>query len=139
MKFHEIISIVEGALVCGRDDPATETTCICAADITSDVLAFAEPDSVLVRGILDVKVQPGRITIETVDTGPGIPDIDRAMRLGFSTAPEWIREMGFGAGMGLTNIKKCADEMRLEAPLGARTTLEVVIYQYHLPGGSREA
>lgn len=79
-------------------------------------------------GVLVVEVRPDRIITRAVDTGPGIPDIERAMEPGFSTAPEWIREMGFGAGMGLTNIRRCADEMRLESPLGTRTSLEVVIY-----------
>ena len=85
-------------------------------------------------GILEVKVNPAKITIMAMDQGPGIPDIELAMRPGFSTAPEWIREMGFGAGMGLTNIRKCADEMRLESPHSSYTTLEVVIYlnQDHL-------
>jgi CBS domain-containing protein/anti-sigma regulatory factor (Ser/Thr protein kinase) len=76
-------------------------------------------------GEMMVDVQPERIT----------------MRPGFSTAPEWIREMGFGAGMGLSNIQRCTDEMRLESPLGTRTALEVVIYldQESLRGESRGA
>ena len=79
-------------------------------------------------GVVDVEIQPSRITIGAVDKGPGIPDIELAMRPGFSTAPEWIREMGFGAGMGLKNIEKCADEMHLVSSLGASTTLKIVIY-----------
>ena len=79
-------------------------------------------------GEILAEVQPGQIIIRAVDTGPGIPDIEQAMRPGFSTAPEWIRELGFGAGMGLANIQRCADEMRLESPLGRWTSLEVVIY-----------
>jgi anti-sigma regulatory factor (Ser/Thr protein kinase) len=63
-----------------------------------------------------------------VDTGPGIPDVEQAMQPGFSTASEWIRELGFGAGMGLTNIQRCADEMRLASPGGRWTSLEVIIY-----------
>jgi anti-sigma regulatory factor (Ser/Thr protein kinase) len=83
-------------------------------------------------GEIAVEVQPLQITIRAVDTGPGIPDIERAMEPGFSTAPEWIREMGFGAGMGLANIKNCTDEMRLESPLGTLTVLEAVIYVDHV-------
>ena len=79
-------------------------------------------------GVLDVKVQPDKITIETTDQGPGIPDIDLATRPGFSTAPSWIREMGFGAGMGLVNIRKCADEIHLESPHGSYTILKIIIY-----------
>jgi anti-sigma regulatory factor (Ser/Thr protein kinase) len=50
------------------------------------------------------------------------------MSTGFSTAPNWIRELGFGAGMGLMNIKKCADSMKLESTVGVGTQLEIVIY-----------
>jgi CBS domain-containing protein/anti-sigma regulatory factor (Ser/Thr protein kinase) len=79
-------------------------------------------------GEMVAEIQPGQIIIRAVDTGPGIPDIELAMQPGFSTAPEWIRELGFGAGMGLTNIQRCADEMQLESPGGKWTSLEVVIY-----------
>jgi anti-sigma regulatory factor (Ser/Thr protein kinase) len=63
-----------------------------------------------------------------VDTGPGIPDVALALQPGFSTAPQWIREMGFGAGLGLANVQKWADEMRLESQPGEWTMLEAVIY-----------
>jgi CBS domain-containing protein/anti-sigma regulatory factor (Ser/Thr protein kinase) len=79
-------------------------------------------------GEIVAEVQPGQLLIRAVDTGPGIPDVEQAMQPGFSTATEWIRELGFGAGMGLTNIRRCADEMRLESPLGKWTSLEIVIY-----------
>jgi len=79
-------------------------------------------------GEILAEVQPGQIMIRVVDTGPGIPDVEQALQTGFSTAPEWIRELGFGAGMGLTNIQRCADEMRLESSLGKWTSLEIVIY-----------
>ena len=58
----------------------------------------------------------------------GIPDIEQAMQLGFSTAPPWVQEMGFGAGMGLPNIQACSDEMDLESKVGVGTHLEIVIY-----------
>jgi len=54
--------------------------------------------------------------------------VDQAMSPGFSTAPNWIRELGFGAGMGLMNIKKCADAMTLESTVGVGTRMEIVIY-----------
>jgi len=75
-------------------------------------------------GEMMVEIQPDQVRIVTTDTGPGIPDIEEAMRPGFSTAPEWIREMGFGAGMGLLNVKRCADEMKLQSEMGAGTQLE---------------
>lgn len=68
------------------------------------------------------------------DDGPGIENVDQAMRPGFSTAPDWVRELGFGAGMGLHNIKTCADRMRLDSTVGVGTRLEVEI----LVGGKRE-
>lgn len=77
-------------------------------------------------GELLAEVQPDRIRLLAVDTGPGIPDIDRALQSGYSTAPDWIRELGFGAGMGLNNIKTCADEMKLESRLGVGTRLEAI-------------
>jgi CBS domain-containing protein/anti-sigma regulatory factor (Ser/Thr protein kinase) len=79
-------------------------------------------------GEIIVEVQLGQIVIRAVDTGPGIPDVALALQPGFTTAPQWIRELGFGAGLGLNNIQKWADEMRLESPLGKRTVLEAVIY-----------
>lgn len=79
-------------------------------------------------GEIIAEIQPEKIIIRAVDTGPGIPDIEAAMQPGFSTAPEWIREMGFGAGMGLVNVKRCADEFLLESPNHMWTSAKVVIY-----------
>jgi CBS domain-containing protein/anti-sigma regulatory factor (Ser/Thr protein kinase) len=79
-------------------------------------------------GEIQAEVQPGRLIIRAVDRGPGIPDIARAMQPGFSTAAEWIQELGFGAGMGLSNIQRCANEMRLESPEQRWTRLEATFY-----------
>lgn len=79
-------------------------------------------------GELIAEVDPKRVYLLALDQGPGIPDIQKAMEPGFSTAPEWVREMGFGAGMGLPNIQNCTDEMRLESTVGVGTRLEMVIY-----------
>lgn len=79
-------------------------------------------------GEMVVEVAPGSITLVATDEGPGIPDIEKAMQPGFSTAPDWIREMGFGAGMGLNNIQSCTDEMRLESAPDRGTRLEAVVY-----------
>lgn len=75
-------------------------------------------------GEMVVEIQPDQVRIVATDAGPGIPDVEQAVRPGFSTAPEWIREMGFGAGMGLLNIRNCADEMKLESEAGVGTRLE---------------
>lgn len=74
-------------------------------------------------GILKLEVEPHRITMSTVDDGPGIPDITQALQPGYSTATEQVREMGFGAGMGLVNMKRCVDTMELESIMGKGTKL----------------
>jgi len=79
-------------------------------------------------GDLIAEIQPDQIRIVALDKGPGIPDVEKALQPGFSTAPDWIRELGFGAGMGLNNIKACADSMRLESQVGVGTRLEVMFY-----------
>jgi len=61
------------------------------------------------------------------DKGPGIPDIEKALQPGFSTAPGWVRELGFGAGMGLPNIKKFADKMPLKSTVEKGTRLVIII------------
>ena len=66
-------------------------------------------------GVAEVLVCPERIEITLTDHGPGIPDIDLAMQEGYSTAPDAIRSIGFGAGMGLPNMKKYTDEMVIES------------------------
>ena len=78
-------------------------------------------------GEIIVRVDPNQIRIEVEDSGPGIPDIEKAMRPGYSTAPDWVRELGFGAGMGLNNIKKCADEMNITSTVGKGTRLEIYV------------
>jgi anti-sigma regulatory factor (Ser/Thr protein kinase)/predicted transcriptional regulator len=78
-------------------------------------------------GKIMAKVEPGLITIEAKDNGPGIADLERALTPGYSTAEDWVRELGFGAGMGLCNIKECADETNLDSVVGKGTRLEAKI------------
>ena len=78
-------------------------------------------------GELIAKIESGLITIEAKDNGPGIANVELALTPGYSTAADWVRELGFGAGMGLCNIKKCADETNLESVVGKGTRLEVKI------------
>lgn len=80
------------------------------------------------RGEIIAEIQPEKIIIRAVDTGPGIPDVEKALQPGYSTAPEWIREMGFGAGMGLVNVRRCADEMLVESPHHMWTSVKIEIY-----------
>lgn len=80
------------------------------------------------EGELVVEIQPDKIVVNAIDSGPGIPDIKKAMRPGYSTAPNWVRELGFGAGMGLPNIESYSDEMTLESEVNKGTNLNFVIY-----------
>lgn len=73
-------------------------------------------------------VEKHGITVDAIDNGPGIPDIDLALQPGYSTAPDWVREFGFGAGMGLVNIQKCADEMELRSSVPDGTHLTMRFY-----------
>ncbi len=77
-------------------------------------------------GHISARLEPGLIRLDAKDTGPGIPDVEKAMQPGFSTAPEWVRELGFGAGMGLPNIKKCADTMVLTSEMEKGTELTAI-------------
>jgi serine/threonine-protein kinase RsbT len=78
-------------------------------------------------GTAEAEIYPDHILIRIIDHGPGIPDVSLAMQEGWSTAPDIAREMGFGAGMGLPNIQKNADEMTIETQIGEGTTLTVII------------
>ena len=76
-------------------------------------------------GILEIIVSPKQIKIIAEDKGPGIEDIEKAMQEGFSTASEQTRELGFGAGMGLPNIKRCSDRFDIQSEIGGGTRLEI--------------
>jgi anti-sigma regulatory factor (Ser/Thr protein kinase) len=78
-------------------------------------------------GTADVTVSEEEIVITLADHGPGIKDIDAAMQEGFSTAPDDIRSLGFGAGMGLPNMKRYSDEMTIESTVGVGTTIVMKI------------
>ncbi|MAT45143.1 MAG: signal transduction protein [Anaerolineaceae bacterium] len=79
-------------------------------------------------GVIRVEIESNQITIDTYDYGPGIKDVEQAMKPGFSTASESVREMGFGAGMGLVNISRCVDQMKLESVWGKGTRLRIRIF-----------
>lgn len=78
-------------------------------------------------GTIEAQISPKMVIILASDTGPGIPDIKSAMQEGFSTAPEYIREMGFGAGMGLPNMRNCSSEFKINSQLGRGTVIRMVI------------
>mgnify|MGYP006279488175 CR=1 FL=1 len=79
-------------------------------------------------GVIRCHLVGNRITIEAVDTGPGIPDVEKALTEGFSTATEWIRSLGFGAGMGLPNVRRVSDELNVDSRAGGPTTVTCHIF-----------
>lgn len=78
-------------------------------------------------GTADVLVEPEKITIILEDHGPGIPDVELAMQEGYSTSTEAIRTMGFGAGMGLPNMKRYTESLEIETEVGVGTKLTMVV------------
>ena len=78
-------------------------------------------------GEADVDITPESVNMTLTDHGPGIADIEQAMQEGFSTAPESVRNLGFGAGMGLPNMRKYTDEMTVESEVGKGTTVRMKV------------
>jgi serine/threonine-protein kinase RsbT len=79
-------------------------------------------------GRITVSITPEQIEVKLQDEGPGIKDIKKAMEAGYSTAPDSIRALGFGAGMGLPNMKKYSDKMDIDTELGVGTTVRMIVY-----------
>ena len=103
-----------------------------AKTIKNIVIALYEAEVNVVahawKGIVSVDIEESKITIWVEDEGPGIPDIDLAMQAGYSTASKEVRDMGFGAGMGLPNMKKNTDELLIESEVGKGTKVKMVNY-----------
>ena len=78
-------------------------------------------------GEITVSITDEDVTMVLKDTGPGIPDVEKAMTAGYSTAPDNVRDLGFGAGMGLPNMKKYTDEMRVDSEVGVGTTVTMKV------------
>ena len=79
-------------------------------------------------GIIEIEIDENRIRITITDEGPGIADIEKAMEEGYSTASPQVREMGFGAGMGLANMKRNSDSMKITSEPGKGTVVELINY-----------
>lgn len=79
------------------------------------------------KGNISAEIDQDMIVLRYYDEGPGIPDIEQAMEAGYSTASPEVREMGFGAGMGLPNIKKNSDSLEIESEVGKGTTVTITI------------
>lgn len=78
-------------------------------------------------GAADVEITPEKVVVKISDHGPGIPDMEKAMTAGWSTASETVRELGFGAGMGLPNMRRYTDDMSVESKIGEGTTVTLIV------------
>lgn len=78
-------------------------------------------------GVADIEITPEQVKVVISDKGPGIPNMEQAMQPGFSTATETVRELGFGAGMGLPNMKRYTDEMYVDTKLGVGTVVTLIV------------
>lgn len=105
----------------GLDSDMIRKAGIATYEAEMNLLAYAG------GGKFRVDVNPEHVRIVVTDSGPGIPDIDQALTPGFSTAPDWVRELGFGAGMGLNNIQDCSDSFEIVSEVGKGTALDIII------------
>jgi serine/threonine-protein kinase RsbT len=105
----------------GIDPAVIRRVAIATYEAEMNVVMYAEEANLM------LEVTPQSITIACADRGPGIPDIALAMKEGYSTATHEMREMGFGAGMGLPNIKRNSDEFAIASTVGKGTTLSIRI------------
>ena len=119
----------------GADPAVVRRAMIAAYEAEMNVVIHA------FRGELRTSIDDGRLDVEIVDEGPGIPDIDQALREGFSTAPPTARELGFGAGMGLPNIKKNSDRFSIASNVGqgTRIAFSIVLRPQSLYGSGRHS
>ena len=106
----------------GVDPAIVKRTVVALYEAEVNIVAHAY------RGVITVDLDEERIRIVLDDEGPGIPDISKAMQKGYSTASQKVREMGFGAGMGLPNIKNNSDSLNITSEVGKGTRIEFVNY-----------
>jgi serine/threonine-protein kinase RsbT len=106
----------------GLDTQIVRRAAIASYEAEMNVIMYAW------EGRVKLAVSPGKIRITVDDRGPGIPDVDLALTEGYSTATPEMRELGFGAGMGLPNIRKNADTFRIDSKVGRGTHLEITIH-----------
>lgn len=105
----------------GIDQDIIRRTAIAAFEAEMNVVIYA------VAGMMKYRITDTEVSITVQDMGPGIPNIELAMTEGYSTAPDHIRAMGFGSGMGLPNIRKNTDSLSVNSIVGEGTTLDFVI------------
>lgn len=105
----------------GVDEAIIRRAAIATFEAEMNVIIYAA------AGRLHYYITPHMITIKIDDMGPGIENIEMAMQEGYSTAPDWVREMGWGAGMGLPNMKKNSDVFKIDSVVGEGTMIEMII------------
>ena len=106
----------------GVDPAIVKRTVVALYEAEVNIVAHAY------RGVIYVDLEDTSVSIKLVDEGPGIPDINQAMQKGYSTASPQLREMGFGAGMGLPNMQSNSDKLVVNSVVGKGTTVEIVNY-----------
>ena len=106
----------------GVAGPIIRRASIAAYEAEMNVVMYA------LRGLFTLNITTEKLTLEVHDEGPGIEDIELAMQEGYSTATDEMREMGFGAGMGLPNIRRNADCLKISSEPGKGTTLDIFFY-----------
>ncbi len=105
----------------GIDPSIIRRTSIAAYEAEMNVVMYAQ------RAILMLNITPKKLHLELEDEGPGIEDVEKAMQEGYSTATDEMREMGFGAGMGLPNIEKNSDKFEISSTPGKGTSLKITM------------
>lgn len=123
LKGGEASSNIKKALMqLGIDNNIIKRVCVASYEAEMNIVIHSY------GGSLDAKVYADRIELVAADIGPGIKDIELALTEGYSTASEGAREMGFGAGMGLPNIKNTCDELEIDSSHGNNTIITMKIY-----------
>jgi len=105
-------------------DDVVRRSAIVSYEAEINIVSYAK------KGVIRITVSPDQVMIEADDTGQGIPDINLAMQQGYSTANHLIREMGFGAGMGLFNIKSYSDKFDITSEVDKGTFLRIIIKEH---------
>ncbi|MEW6547510.1 MAG: ATP-binding protein [Bacillota bacterium] len=105
----------------GMEASLVRRAAVCAFEVETNIVIHAR------RGVVRARISPQRVVVEAEDEGPGIPDLELAMQEGYSTAPAYVREMGFGAGMGFSNMRRCSDHMEVSTEVGKGTRVRLVI------------
>lgn len=103
----------------GLQPETVRRVAIACYEAEMNVVIFTEGGSMCVR------VEPSSVTVEVGDSGPGIPDVEKALQPGYSTAADWVRELGFGAGMGLPNMQRMSDRFAIQSEEGKGTAVKM--------------